>query len=73
MSPLEPGDLIGNAAVRELCGGITRHTLIAWRRDLGFPEPAVTVDRTECWDRRVVLAWLKQNRPQRYRQVRRRK
>lgn len=58
--PVPPADLIGNAAVRELCGGVSRHTLIAWRREQNFPAPVATIDRTDVWDRRQVKAWLKE-------------
>lgn len=63
--PVPPADMIGNAQVRELCGGITRHTLAAWRRERGFPDPAAAIDRTEIWDRRAVTAWLKAERRER--------
>jgi hypothetical protein len=58
-----PSELIGNAQVREMCGGVTRHTLLAWRDTQGFPEPVANIpgqgSGTEVWDRRQVTAWLK--------------
>lgn len=51
-------ELIGNQAVRGLCGGITRPTLIAWRESHGFPAPVLQIDRTEVWDARQVIDWL---------------
>ena len=61
--PVPPREMIGNAQVRDLAGGITRHTLLAWRRDQDFPAPVAVVpgqgSGTEVWDRREVQAWLK--------------
>jgi predicted DNA-binding transcriptional regulator AlpA len=54
--------LIGNRKVRQLCGNITRHTLLDWRKRRGFPEPVRTIDRTEIWDSRAVRAWLREQR-----------
>lgn len=51
--------IIDNAGTRELCGGVSRHTLIRWRADHDFPEPILTLTTTELWDRREVEAWLK--------------
>lgn len=60
---IAPRDIIGNAKVREMCGGISRHTLIAWRaRYTDFPKPIRRIRSgggwTELWDRRAVRAWL---------------
>ena len=54
-------DLIRNETVRGLCGGISRNTLLAWRRERGFPQP-LDVDGLELWDRRQVKDWIKGNR-----------
>jgi hypothetical protein len=48
-TPPAPEHLVGGAEIRELVGGIERNTLIAWRRDRGFPEPAAAIG--EVWDR----------------------
>lgn len=59
--PIPPRDIIGNYEVRQLCGGVTRHTLLAWRRDRGFPKPIRTLKgtpKTELWDAREVRAWF---------------
>lgn len=49
--------LATNRQVRQLCGNVTRHTLLRWRAQ-GFPEPAVVVDDVELWDLRQVRDWL---------------
>lgn len=69
---LRPRDIIGNKEVRRMCGprggpAITRHTLIRWRADLGFPEPIRALSgrghtKTELWDARQVRAWLRERR-----------
>ncbi|HEY4451026.1 MAG TPA: hypothetical protein VGN13_05480 [Solirubrobacteraceae bacterium] len=54
-------ELRTNDQVRELAGGITRHTLIAWRKRSSdpFPAPAVTLPpKLELWSRTQVEAWL---------------
>lgn len=60
--PLLPRDILGNAEVRKLAGGITRHTLIRWREREGFPKPIRSLESGELWDRRHVQAWLRENR-----------
>lgn len=62
-------DIVGNLAVRKMCGRVTRedhrpimrHTLIAWRESRGFPEP-LDAPRAgaELWDAREVRAWLRE-------------
>lgn len=53
-----------NDQVRELAGGITRHTLLAWRRRAQdpFPPPVITLPygqhAVELWSRTQVEAWL---------------
>jgi hypothetical protein len=54
---LRPRDIVGNAEVRRICGGVTRHTLITWRKKHGFPEPMRKLECGELWDRRQVKAW----------------
>lgn len=63
-------DIIGNLAVRKLCGravredkkAITRHTLISWRASFGFPAPLKTPQAgVELWSRPEVKAWLERN------------
>ena len=58
-----PREMIGNLEVRKLAGGITRHTLIAWRRDHEFPAPVARIPAAgspcEVWDAREVRAWLR--------------
>jgi hypothetical protein len=61
MEPVPHTELIRNETVRGLVGGITRHTLIAWRDSRGFPEP-LDVDGLELWDRRQVRQWMQENR-----------
>lgn len=56
--PLRPRDILGNAEVRKLAGGITRHTLLRWRELHAFPEPFKRLECGELWDRREVRAWL---------------
>lgn len=62
--PIPPRHIAGNAEIRHICGGITRHTLIAWRKTEGFPEPVRVLRRSkvELWDARQVRAWLAQRR-----------
>lgn len=57
-----PSELISTHGVRELCGGISRPTLLAWRETLGFPPPIAHLPPIEIWDRRDVKAWIRQNR-----------
>lgn len=59
---IPPADILGNAEVRALAGGVTRHTLIAWRTRHGFPEPIRTLEVGELWDRRAVKRWLRRYR-----------
>lgn len=64
-------DIMLTHDVRRVCGGIARSTLIAWRRDRGFPEPVrsiragrgVKTQFVDIYDRRQVRAWLKANPP----------
>lgn len=61
--PIPPRQIVGNQEVRKMCGGITRTTLLAWRRTEAFPTPIRTLagtPKTELWDARQVRAWLKQ-------------
>lgn len=50
-------ELRTNEEVRAMGGGVTRHTLLAWRRK-GFPEPVVRLGKLELWSRTAVEAWL---------------
>lgn len=50
-------DIVGNAEVRALCGNVTRHTLIRWRKELDFPKPIRKLTQGELWDRREVRGW----------------
>jgi hypothetical protein len=60
---LHPDDIISSVEVRALIGVKSRHTLIAWRRGRGFPEPFKTVDgRVELYDRREIEVWLRHHR-----------
>jgi hypothetical protein len=72
---LLPRDLLLTSDVRRMASlnrqPITRHTLIRWRAEKGFPEPvrSIKVGRgrraqtVDLWDRRDVKAWLKANPP----------
>jgi hypothetical protein len=54
--------IVGNAAVRRMCGGITRHTLIQWRgKDFPAPIPARRAG-VDLWDAREVRAWYRARR-----------
>lgn len=55
-------EVAGNAEVRGMCGGVTRHTLIAWRRGRGFPAPVVVLECGDIWDAREVRAWYQTHR-----------
>lgn len=57
---VRPRDIVGTAEVRRMCGGITRHTLLKWRADRGFPPPIRKLRQGEVWDARDVRAWIKQ-------------
>jgi hypothetical protein len=61
MDPVPHTELIRNESVRKMVGNISRHTLIAWRREKNLPAP-VEVDGLELWDRRAVKAWCTENR-----------
>lgn len=54
-------ELITTAAVRQICGGISKSALWRWRKTLetGFPPPIVIAGRT-YWRRSDVLAWIEQ-------------
>jgi hypothetical protein len=56
---LLPEHLAGGKEIRELAGGIQRATLIAWRRDRGFPEPVARLEIGEVWDLRAVKDWMR--------------
>lgn len=60
-------ELLTNDQVRKLAGGITRHTLIAWRARARhpFPKPVITLPgggagakTVELWSRAQVADWL---------------
>jgi hypothetical protein len=61
MDPVPHTELIRNETVRAMVGNISRHTLIAWRREKDMPGP-VDVDGLELWDRRAIKRWCKDNR-----------
>lgn len=48
-----------SAAVRKLCGGISKATLHRWmnRPELGFPKP-IQIGLRNYWREADVLAWL---------------
>lgn len=56
-------ELRTNTQVRRMCGGVTRHTLINWRKK-GFPEPVLVLEgagynaKIELWSRSQVDDWL---------------
>lgn len=51
-------DIIDNADVRKLAGGVTRKTFIAWRAK-DFPAPIRTTGGgVDLWDRQQVRTWL---------------
>ena len=53
-------DIIDNADVRRIAGGVTRKTLLAWRTK-DFPAPIRTTGGgVDLWDRAEVRAWLRQ-------------
>jgi prophage regulatory protein len=56
---LLPEHLVGGKEIRELVGGIQRNTLLAWRRDRGFPEPIARLEIGEVWDLRDVKEWMR--------------
>jgi hypothetical protein len=56
---LLPEHMIGGAEIRQLFGGIERATLIAWRRDRGFPAPVARLKIGEVWDVRAVQEWMR--------------
>jgi hypothetical protein len=55
--PIPPRHIVGNAEVRRICGGVTRHTLITWRKSHGFPAPVRKLESGEIWDARAVREW----------------
>lgn len=59
---IAPTDIISGVQVRAMAKIKSRTTLIAWRREHGFPEPVATVPGpggiVELWDRRAVKSWL---------------
>jgi hypothetical protein len=54
-------ELMPGAAVRELCGGVPRSTLLRWR-ERDFPEPVLRFKAArgelELWSRSQVESWL---------------
>lgn len=55
---LNARDIIDNADVRKLAGGVTRKTLLAWRAK-DFPPPIRTTGGgVDLWDRQQVKRWL---------------
>jgi predicted DNA-binding transcriptional regulator AlpA len=56
---LLPEHIVSGTELRRLLGNITRATLIAWRRDRGFPEPVKQLEREAVWDIREVRAWMR--------------
>lgn len=65
--PVPPRDILGNLETRRLAGRalggrkpVTRATLIRWRETGGFPDPIRKVAAGELWDRREVVAWLRE-------------
>lgn len=61
--PVPAQFLADNQAIRNIAGGITRHTLLDWRERRGFPAPLKTPRcQTAIWDIREVLAWLQVHR-----------
>lgn len=50
-----------NAAVRRMCGGVTRQTLLRWRTTRDFPAPEMTLKTNrgtvELWSRTTVEHW----------------
>lgn len=70
---VHPDDIIGALDIRNMASGrrqtpISRHTLAAWRAD-SFPKPIRVLEGAgpggadvELFDRRQVLAWLKERR-----------
>lgn len=59
-------DLIGPGEIRELAGAaknrgpVSSRTLWLWRQQDGFPQPIREVSGVAVWDRRHVVAWLKE-------------
>ena len=55
-------ELLTGQQVRELAGGVERHTLLRWRRQHDFPPPRVSWPaargKLELWSRTEVEAWL---------------
>lgn len=58
-------DILGNTETRKLCGGVTRNTLITWRKSHGFPKPIRRLAGSgpagvELWDAAEVRVWLQE-------------
>ncbi len=55
-----PARMIPSAAVRHICGGVSKVTLHRWmkRPDLAFPRP-VAIGQRNYWHEAELLAWLK--------------
>lgn len=55
-----PADaIVDGFDVRNLAGGITRATMIAWRKHPKFPGPVQTTGSgVELYDRRAILKWI---------------
>lgn len=62
---VHPDNIISASQVRDLAGVRSRHTLLRWRENRGFPAPIRTVPGPggpfELWDSRQVEAWLVRN------------
>lgn len=61
---VEVRSIVGVAETLRLCGGITRATLLRWRKRPGFPKPIRRLKSGELWDASEVRAWLAENPPQ---------
>jgi len=52
------------ATVREECGGVSRPTLLVWRREKDFPAPVRAPGvACELWDLREVRRWFRRMYP----------
>ncbi|RKF22731.1 AlpA family phage regulatory protein [Altericroceibacterium spongiae] len=51
--------LIGSAAVRELCGGISDMSIWRWLNDetLNFPKP-IYISRRRYWREAEIITWI---------------
>jgi predicted DNA-binding transcriptional regulator AlpA len=55
-------EVVDTPKVRELCGGVSRPTLLKWRKRRGFPEPLEAPASVSLWDAREVRAWLEEQK-----------